>query len=118
MAKVLIVDDEAMICEEFRDILQDEGHEVEVAMNGFEALHKIEETPYDIVFMDVLMPRMEGRELLEKMKKIRKVPIVVMSGYLPAASEQDILSKGALACLSKPLDLERVKSLIEQAKSS
>lgn len=116
MAKVLIVDDEKMICEEFREILQEEGHEVEIAMNGFEALHKVEEAPYDIVFMDVLMPRMEGRELLEKIKKTRNVPVVVMSGYLPSASENDIINLGALACLSKPLDLERVKSLIHQAK--
>ena len=118
MARVLIVDDEKMICEEFRDILQDEGHEVEMVLNGFDALHKVEESNFDIVFLDVLMPRMEGREVFEKMKKIRDIPIVIMSGYLPPNKEAEILKMGALACLKKPLDLDQVKSLIESVKSS
>ena len=112
MAKILIVDDEKQICEEFRDLLHEEGHEVEIAFNGFEAIQKVEKDPYDLVFLDVLMPRMEGREAFEKIKKARNVPVVIMSGYLPPNKEKEVLAMGAMACLRKPLDFKRVRSLI------
>jgi DNA-binding NtrC family response regulator len=116
MAKILIVDDEKGICEEFRDILLEEGHEVEIAFNGADALRKVEDQKFDLVFLDVLMPRMEGREVFEKIKKISDVPVAIMSGYMPANKEQQVMSLGAVACLRKPLDLERVKSLVKSIK--
>ena len=66
------MDDEQLICEEFKDILEDDGNNVEVAYNGLEALKKIREAEYDLVFLDVLMPHMEGREVFEEIKKISK----------------------------------------------
>ena len=118
MAKILIVDDEKMICEEFCDILSDEGHEVDMATSGVEALEKFEEKVFDLVFLDVLMPRMEGREVFEGMKKIHPtVPIVIMSGYLPFNREADILSMGAMTCLRKPLELDRVRDVIRLAST-
>ena len=117
MAKILVVDDEKMIGEEFRDLLTEEGHDVDMATSGSEGLQKFQEKVYDLVFLDVLMPRMEGREVFEAMKKIRgaAVPIVIMSGYLPANKETDILKMGAMSCLRKPLDLDRVRDIIRLA---
>ena len=116
MANILIVDDEKMICEEFQDILQEENHEVDMAFGGHEALDKVKVTEYDMIFLDVLMPRMEGREVFEQIKKISKVPVAIMSGYIPPNKEKDILALGAVACLKKPLDLSRVRSLIQSIK--
>ncbi len=112
MLKILVVDDEAMICEEFKDILQDEGHEVDTVLNGMEAIRKVGETQYDLVFLDVLMPKMEGREVFEQIKKLSKVPVAIMSGYIPANKEREILASGAAAVFKKPLDLERVRGLV------
>ncbi|MSR78286.1 MAG: response regulator [Candidatus Omnitrophica bacterium] len=118
MARVLIVDDEKMICEEFRDLLTDEGHQVDIAMSGLTALELYAQQTYAVVFLDVLMPRMEGREVFEAMKKIRDtVPIVIMSGYIPANKEADILQMGAMSCLRKPLDLDRVRDIIRLVSS-
>lgn len=116
MAKILIVDDEKDICEEFKDILQEEGHEVEVALNGPEGLQKVAQGGFDLVFLDVLMPRMEGREVFEKIKKICNVPVAIMSGYIPPNKEKEVLALGAVACLKKPLDLGRIRSLIGSLK--
>lgn len=116
MAKILIVDDEKQICDEFKDILQEEGHEVEIALNGLAGIEKVQQTAFDLVFLDVLMPRMEGREVFEKMKKISNVPVAIMSGYIPPNKEKEVLALGAVACLKKPLDLGRVRSLIESLK--
>ena len=61
MAKILVIDDEPSIGEEFKIILQGDGHQVDVALGGEEAVRKIQRNPYDLIFLDVLMPRMEGR---------------------------------------------------------
>ncbi len=114
MSKVLIVDDEQSICEEFRDILQEDGHEVELAHNGPDGIQKVQEQDFDLIFLDVLMPRMEGREVFEKIKQIKSIPVVIMSGFLPANKEKDILSLGAIACLRKPLDLTKVKDILAE----
>lgn len=113
MSRILIVDDEKGICEEFRDILQEDGHVVEVAHNGIDGLKIIEQKDFDLIFLDVLMPRMEGREVFERLKKIKDIPVVIMSGFLPANKEKDILALGAIACLKKPLNLEKVRKIIE-----
>lgn len=116
--KILVVDDEPMICEEFRDILQDEGNDVDTALGGLEALQKIRDHQYDLVFLDVLMPKMEGREAFEEIKKINKtLPVAIMSGYIPPNKEREILASGAVAVFKKPLDLERVRSLVNSIKS-
>lgn len=116
MIKILIIDDEPMICEEFRDILEDEGHEVDTANGGLEALDKIQNKEYDLVFLDVLMPKMEGREVFERIKKLSKVSVAIMSGYIPQNKEREVLASGAVACFRKPLDLEKVRSLVKSVE--
>jgi DNA-binding response OmpR family regulator len=113
VAKILIVDDEKMICEEFRDILQEDAHEVDVAFNGEEAITKVQDHSYDLVFLDVLMPRMEGSEVFARIRKISEVPIAIMSGFLPPHKEKEIIERGAVACFRKPLDLGKVKKLVQ-----
>ncbi len=115
MAKILIIDDEKGVCEEFSEILRDEKHEVDTALNALDGLEKIKTQKYDLIFLDVLMPKMEGREALDQIKKISQTPVVIMSGYLPSHKEQEIIKTGALACLKKPLDLSQVFGLIDKA---
>ena len=119
MAKILIVDDEKMICEEFRDILVEDGHEVSFALGGQEGIDRVQQESFDLIFLDVLMPRMEGREAFEKMKQVRSdVKVAIMSGYMPHNKEQEVLSLGAVACLRKPLDLTKVRALISDTVST
>lgn len=118
MAKILIVDDEKLICEEFRTVLQEEGHDVDIAFDGVTGLQKIKESPYDLVFLDVLMPRLEGRQVFEEIKKVSRVPVAIMSGYMPPNKEKEVLALGATACLRKPLDLARVRSLVKSIEAS
>ena len=118
MAKILVIDDEAGICKEFSQVLEGESYEVDTALNAAEGLQKIRSQNYDIIFLDVLMPRMEGREALEEIKKITQTPIVIMSGYLPPNKEKEIIHAGAFACLKKPLDLGHVFALIEKAQET
>ena len=116
MAKILIIDDEKGVCEEFSEVLREEKHQVETALNAEEGLRKIQGGNYDLIFLDVLMPKMEGREALEQIKKISRTPVVIMSGYLPSHKEREIVQAGALASLKKPFDLKQVFGLIKKAE--
>ncbi|HEX30525.1 TPA: response regulator, partial [Candidatus Poribacteria bacterium] len=67
--KVLIVDDEQNVCQSLKDVLEDEGYQVEIAFSGEEALEKIPELHPDVVLLDVLMPT--GIDGLETLKRIK-----------------------------------------------
>ena len=116
MAKILVVDDEKTICEEFKMILTEENHEVDIAFRGPEAIEKVKANDYDLVFLDVLMPRMEGREIFEEIKKISPVPVAIMSGYMPPSKEKEVLALGAIACLTKPIHMSEIKKLVRIAE--
>ena len=118
MAKLLIIDDEKGVCEEFSAVLREESHEVDTALNAGEGLEKVKGGAYDLIFLDVLMPKMEGREALTEIRKISSTPVVIMSGYLPAHKEKEVIRAGALASLKKPLDLKEVFGLIQKALDS
>lgn len=115
MAKILIIDDERGVCDELSEILRDEHHEVDTALNAIEGLEKVKIGNYDLIFLDVLMPKMEGREALDKIKKICSTPVIIMSGYLPGHKEKEVIRAGAMASLKKPLDLSQVFELIGKA---
>jgi two-component system response regulator VicR len=115
MARILIIDDERGVCEEFSQLLREEKHEVDTAPNAKEGIGKALKNNYDLIFLDVLMPKVEGREALAEIKKSCQTPVVIMSGYLPPGKEGDILNAGAFACIRKPLDLKEVFALIDKA---
>ena len=72
MAKILIIDDERGIRNTLREILADEGHEVEVAEDGKQGLVMAQNKAYDLIFSDIKMPEMDGIELLENIVESRK----------------------------------------------
>lgn len=112
MAKILIVDDDKNILEEFRSVLSDEGHEAEIALSGEEAIRHCQDHHFDLAFLDVQMPNMQGMAILDALQQIRRFPVIMMSGFLPLQKEAEIMEHGAQICLRKPLDLEKVRQLI------
>lgn len=115
MAKILVVDDEVNVASELAEILEEESHSVDCAESAKEAIEKVGKNAYDIVFLDVLMPKMEGSEALTELQKISSVPVVIMSGYLAPDMEKQVLSAGAFACLKKPFKIKDVLQLVERA---
>ena len=101
-----------MICEEFRETMEQEGCEVDVALNGKEGIQKIQQKKYNLVFLDESMPQMEGHKVFGKIRQISKVPVAFISGFVTPATKKKILSMGAVVFMNKPLDLDRVKTLI------
>lgn len=111
--RLLIVDDEKLICEEFRETLEQEGYEVDWALTGREGLQKVRTRDYGLVFLDASMPSMDGYKVFDKIRDFSQVPVAFITGFVPANREKEVLRKGALACMQKPLDLKQVKSLVQ-----
>lgn len=118
MVKLLIIDDEKEICEEFRETLEQEGFAVDVATSGKDGLQKVRENRYDLILLDESMPGMEGDKVFEYLREFSKVPVVFCSGFLTPAKERKVMSLGAVRCLRKPLELDQVKSLIQTITGS
>ena len=79
MAKLLVVDDEINICTLIKKYAAHEGHEVEIALNGRDAVRKCESQPFDVIIMDVMMPVMNGYEAVEEIRSFLETPIIMLT---------------------------------------
>lgn len=105
MAKILVVDDMAAIRTSLREILTEENHEVAEAKDGEEALRKLEEEHYDIVFCDVKMPKIDGIELLERVKKAGiTTPFIIISAHGTKETALECIKRGAYFFIQKPFE--------------
>lgn len=116
MGKILIVDDEPGIVETFVMVLEDTGYEIDFCLDGFTALEKIATNEYDIVFLDIKMPKMDGIEVLEKAIEINKDLVVVMiSGHGTIETAVESTKKGAYDFLEKPFGLVELNLKFQNA---
>ncbi|MCR5533016.1 MAG: sigma-54 dependent transcriptional regulator [Paludibacteraceae bacterium] len=129
MAKLLVIDDERGIRNTLREILADEGHEVEVAENGKQGLEMSQAKAYDLIFSDIKMPEMDGLEFLMKLKNAEndengdatlngECPVVMISGHGDVETAVQALKAGAYDFLLKPLDLNRILITTKNALES
>ena len=79
MAKILVVDDEAKIRMIIKEYAEFEGYEVAQAADGMEAVEKVRNEDYDIIIMDVMMPRLDGYSAVKEIKKEKKIPVIMLS---------------------------------------
>jgi two-component system, NtrC family, nitrogen regulation response regulator NtrX len=116
MAKILIVDDEIPIRRTLREILEFEKYEVEEASDGLECLAKVQRDKYDVIIMDIKMPKMDGIEALERLQILSpETPVVMVSGHGNIETAVDAVKKGAFDYISKPPDLNRMLITIRNA---
>ncbi|MBL8843569.1 MAG: sigma-54-dependent Fis family transcriptional regulator [Planctomycetes bacterium] len=116
MARILVVDDEEAIRSGLAEILTEEGYEVEQAGDGQTALARIREEVFDLVCTDVRMPRMDGLELVERVKQESpETELIVITGFASLQSAVDAVKRGAEDYLSKPFDLDEVRLTVKRA---
>ena len=114
--KILIIDDERSIRNSLKEILLDEGYDVDVAENGAEGCSMVEKEKYDVIFCDIKMPEMDGMEALDRFMEMGLDSAVVMiSGHGDIDSAVDCIKRGAFDFISKPLDLNRILITIKNA---
>ena len=116
MAKILIVDDESSIRRTLREILEFEKFEVEEAADGMEGLAKLRQSAFDVVLMDIKMPRMDGMDALDKVHELCPgTSVVMISGHATIDTAVESVKRGAFDFISKPPDLNRLLITIRNA---
>ena len=114
--KVLIVDDERAIRNSLKEILVEEGYDVDVAEDGLIALQMVDKEKYNVIFCDIKMPNMDGEEVLEKLiDKGIDSAIVMVSGHGDIETAVRCIKKGAFDFIQKPLDLNRLLITLKNA---
>lgn len=118
MSKILLIEDEAAIRRVLSKILSEENdsYQVEEAEDGVSGLEKIKNNDYDLVICDIKMPKMDGVELLEEVKKIKpEIPMVMISGHGDMETAIQAMRLGAFDYISKPPDLNRLLNTVRNA---
>ena len=117
MPKVLIVDDQAPIRRSLRDIIEmEKGFKVDEAADGLECIVKIKKDQFDVIIMDIKMPKMDGMEALERIQLIApQTPVIMVSGHANIDTAVEAVKKGAFDFVQKPLDVNRILITIRNA---
>jgi two-component system, NtrC family, nitrogen regulation response regulator NtrX len=118
MPKILVIDDEAAIRGALKEILEYESYEVSEAEDGIVGIKLAEKENFDLIFCDIKMPKMDGIEVLEKLKeKGIETPVVIITGHGTVETAVEALKKGAYDFIQKPLDLNRVLVTVRNASN-
>ena len=116
-ARILVVDDEPYIRDLIRDTLRSRRYEAGVAANGVEALEILGRERYDVVVTDVVMPGMEGLELVKQVRRQHPgVHVIVLTGYPRSADMGDFLAQGVADFLSKPFRANDLMAVIRRVE--
>ena len=114
--KILIIDDERSIRNSLKEILADEGYDVDVAEDGAQGCTMVDKEKYSVIFCDIKMPGMDGVEVLDKMVEMGvDAAIVMISGHGDINTAVECIKKGAFDYIPKPLDLNRILITIKNA---
>ena len=115
--KILVVDDDPIIRKLLFEVLINDGHQVEVKENGKEAFEEVRKQAYDLVFMDVHMPVMNGLEALVAMRElVPEINVAMMDSYPDKMAAQS-QEEGAITCMHKPFDLEQIREIIREIET-
>jgi CheY-like chemotaxis protein len=115
--RILVVDDDVLLRHSVADVLEDEGYVVEHAMDGIEALAKIAVSPPDAILLDVLMPRMNGKQLLEALRddeRTAHIPVLMMTA-IQGFDAHRTTALGAADLVEKPFDIDELLNKIALA---
>ena len=113
--RILIVDDERNVRNHLSMVLEAEGYKVDTASSGDEALTKVKEGLYDIAFVDIQMPKMNGLELLGYLRGIRpKLAVVMLTAYGTVARAVEAMKLGSTDFLEKPFEPKAVPLLCSE----
>jgi DNA-binding NtrC family response regulator len=115
-ARILVIDDERVICNGCRMALSEQGHEVDMRMSGRSGLGSIMENEYDAVLLDMKLPDIDGMEILEQVMKTKPhVYFIVMTGYSTVRNAVNAMKRGAFDYLAKPFTDDELILSVEKA---
>jgi DNA-binding NtrC family response regulator len=114
--RILIVDDEEIILKSCLRLLGDGDYELEAVRDGLEALRKIETTDYDVLILDIMMPKIDGLEVLQRVKEMHPdIDIIMITGLSQIETAVRAMKLGAFDYLPKPFDPDELKLVVQRA---
>ena len=114
--RILIIDDEPLICRNCAKILSKSDYEVRYALNGYDALKMMDENRFQVVITDLKMNRLGGMEVLARVKEnYPDVQVIVITGYASVASAVEVMKMGACDYLPKPFTPHELRAVVSQA---
>ena len=121
MAKILIVDDEENIRNVLREYAEFEGHEVSEAVDGMNAVAMARENDYDIILMDVMMPKLDGFSAVKEIKKVKQIPVIMLSARVEEYDKLFGFEIGVDDYVTKPFSpkevMARVAAILHRGKT-
>jgi DNA-binding NtrC family response regulator len=112
--KILVVDDNKDFADVFCDILRSNNYKVESCYGGVQAVNVVKSDEFDILFLDIRMPDMDGIETLKEVKKIRPATtVIMMTGYSVDEMVHKALEEKASDIIYKPFEIDKVLSLLQ-----
>ncbi len=112
---ILVVDDDESIRDTLGGLLEAKGYQVELAKNGIEALNKVKNKPFDLVITDLKLPKLNGLELLQKIKIFDPlVVVIIITGYSNVETAVKALNSGASNFLKKPFDFKDIEKVVHK----
>jgi len=115
-SRILVVDDEMIVCESCKRILEEEGYEVDIALSGKEAFEKMKANPFDIVITDLKMPGIDGMEVLRTFHKEYPDSIIIMiTGFSTVETAVEAMKLGAFDYIPKPFTPDEVTIVVKKA---
>jgi two-component system response regulator PilR (NtrC family) len=119
--RVLVADDEETIRELMRFILNDQQCDVTMATNGREAARQVDEHPFDLVFMDIMMPVLNGVDAFREIhQRHPELPVVMVSGFGKEAQNlrEDALRNGAYKFIPKPFSIADIRRVVDEVRTA
>ncbi len=115
-SKILVVDDEAIARDNLTHVLSKEGYGVTAVETGDKALQELEKQDYDLVLTDLMMPGIDGLQVLERSKEMQPpIQVIVITGHASVATAVAAMQKGAHSYLAKPFNLDELRTLVGKA---
>lgn len=114
--KALIVDDNTLNLKIAQKLIEQEGLEVDIVQSGFECLEKVKDNQYDVIFMDIMMPEMDGVETYKKLKEIDgfNTPVITLTADAKLGAEENYLRMGFYDYIPKPINKDRLKEILNK----
>lgn len=115
-ARVLLVEDQLLLARVVAALLGSEGMQVDIADNGRLAIDRLRASTYDLVITDLMMPEMDGIQLLEwiRLEAAMTLPVIALSANTDHAHTQRLKELGVLAVLKKPLDIDHFAATVTE----
>jgi len=115
-ARLLIVDDEEVMREFLREVLSDEGYDIDLAVSGRDAVEKMAVQKYDVVITDIVMPELDGLGVVAAAKELPyEIDVIVMTGYASMETAVESMKLGASDYITKPFNIDQIRIIVSKA---